>query len=92
MVQPNGTSWHKLAQVEQVEQVEAGLQIYVGQVGQEQGVCPAEPLHLTHVEQPGRGAFECRGLRSFQNVGAPLKTCVICTGTPVKIRLKFWQS
>ena len=55
------TSWHKLAQVEQVEQVEAGLQIYVGQVGQEQGglqidveqvgqeqgVCPAEPLHVT---------------------------------------------
>ena len=45
----------------QVEQVEAGLQIYVGQVGQEQGglqidveqvgkeqgVCPVEPLHLT---------------------------------------------
>jgi len=44
-----------------VEQVEAGLQIYVEQVGQEQGglqidveqveqghgVCPAEPLHLT---------------------------------------------
>ena len=61
VVQPNGTSWHKLAQVEQVEQVEAGLQIYVEQVGQEQGglqidveqvgqeqgVCPAEPLHLT---------------------------------------------
>ena len=56
-----GTSWHKLAQVEQVEQVEAGLQIYVEQVEQEQGglqidveqveqgqgVCPAEPLHLT---------------------------------------------
>jgi len=55
------TSWHKLAQVEQVEQVEAGLQIYVEQVEQEQGglqidveqaeqgqgVCPAEPLHLT---------------------------------------------
>ena len=58
MVQPNGTSWHKLAQVEQVEQVEAGLQIYVEQVEQEQeglqidveqgqGVCPAEPVHLT---------------------------------------------
>jgi len=30
--QPNGTSWHKLTQVEQVEQVEAGLQIYVEQV------------------------------------------------------------
>ena len=55
------TSWHKLAQVEQVEQVEAGLQIYVEQVEQEQGglqidveqveqgqgVFPAEPLHLT---------------------------------------------
>ena len=61
MVQPNGTSWHKLAQVGQVEQVEAGLQIYVEQVEQKQGglqidveqveegqgVCPAEPLHLT---------------------------------------------
>ena len=60
-VQPNGSSWVKLAQVGQVEQVEAGHQIYVGQVGQEQGglqigveqvgqeqgVCPAEPLHLT---------------------------------------------
>ena len=37
MVQPNGTngtSWHKLAQVEQVE---AGLQNYVEQVEQEQG-------------------------------------------------------
>ena len=53
-----GTS---LAQVEQVEQVEAGLQIYMEQVEQEQGglqidveqveqgqgVCPAEPVHLT---------------------------------------------
>jgi len=61
VVQPNGTRWHKLAQVEQVEQVEAGLQIYVEQVEQEQGglqidveqveqgqgVFPAEPLHLT---------------------------------------------
>ena len=49
-----------MAQVGQVEQVEAGLQIYVEQVEQEQGglqipwnkwnkgkVCPAEPLHLT---------------------------------------------
>ena len=55
------TKWHKLAQVEQLEQVEAGLQIYVEQVEQEQGglqidveqveqgqgVCPAEPLHST---------------------------------------------
>ena len=61
VVQPNGTSWHKMTHVEQVEQVEAGLQIYVEQVKQEQGglqidveqveqgqgVCPAEPLHLT---------------------------------------------
>jgi len=37
VVQPNGTSWHKLEQVEQVEQVEAGLQIYVEQLEQEQG-------------------------------------------------------
>ena len=68
VVQPKGSSWVKLAQVGQVEQVEAGLQIYVGQVGQEQGglqidveqvgqeqgVCPAEPLHLTQMELPGR--------------------------------------
>jgi len=61
VVQPYGSSWVKLAQVGQVEQVEAGLQIYVGQVGQEQGglqidveqvgqeqgVFQAEPLHLT---------------------------------------------
>ena len=60
MVQPNGTSWHKLTRVEQVEQVEAGLQIYVEQVEQEQGGLqidveqveqgqgfgPAEPLHF----------------------------------------------
>jgi len=61
VVQSNGISWHKLAQVEQVEQVEAGLQIYMEQVEQEQGglqidmeqveqgqgVSPSEPLHLT---------------------------------------------
>ena len=35
VVQANGSSWVKLAQVGQVEQVEAGLQVYVGQVGQE---------------------------------------------------------
>jgi len=60
VVQPNGTSWHKLTRVEQVEQVEAGLQIYVEQVEQEQGGLqidveqveqgqgfgPAEPLHF----------------------------------------------
>ena len=28
----------------------------------------------------------------FENLGTPLKTCLICMGTPVKIRLKFWQS
>jgi len=83
VVQPNGSSWVKLAQVGQVEQVEAGLQIYVGQVGQEQGglqidmeqgglqidmeqvgqeqgVCPAEPLHLTQMELSGRGNFHCQ--------------------------------
>jgi len=71
VVQPNGSSWVKLAQVGPVEQVEAGLQIYVGQVGQEQGglqidmeqvgqeqgVCPAEPLHLTQMELSGREKF-----------------------------------
>ena len=62
VVQPNGTSWHKMEYVEQVVQGEAGLQIYVEQVEQGggglqivveqvehwqgQGVCPAEPLHL----------------------------------------------
>jgi len=56
VVQPNGTSWHKLEYVEQVEQGEAGLQIYVEQVEglqidveqvkQGQGVCPAESLHF----------------------------------------------
>ena len=58
----------------QVEQVEAGLQIYVGQVGQEQrglqidmeqvdqeqGVCPAEPLHLTQMELSGRAIIRFR--------------------------------
>ena len=66
-----GSSWHKW--VKPVEQVEAGLQIYVGQVGQEQGglqidmeqvgqeqgVCPAEPLHLTQMELSGREVFHC---------------------------------
>jgi len=60
VVQPNGTSWHKLEYVDQAVQGEAGLQIYVEQVEQGegglqiileqmeqgQGVCPAEPLHL----------------------------------------------
>jgi len=64
VVQPNGTSWHKLEYVEQVVQEEAGLQIYVEQVEQEegglqivveqveqgQGVCSAEPLHLFQIE------------------------------------------
>ena len=63
MVQPNGTSWHKLEYVEQVVKGEAGLQIYVEQVEQGegglqinveqveqgQGVCPAEPLHLFQI-------------------------------------------
>jgi len=33
--------------VEQVEQEQGGLQIDVEQVEQGRGVCPAEPLHLT---------------------------------------------
>ena len=37
VVQPNGTSWHKLEYVEQVVQGEAGLQIYVEQVEQGEG-------------------------------------------------------
>jgi len=28
----------------------------------------------------------------FENLGTPLKRCLICTGTPVKIRLKVLQS
>ena len=57
VVQPDGTSWHKLEYVEQVVQGEEGLQIYVEQVEQGegglqivveqveqgQGVCPTEP-------------------------------------------------
>ena len=46
-----GSSWHKWVKwniyVGQVGQEQGGLQIDVEQVGQEQGVCPAEPLHLT---------------------------------------------
>ena len=30
--------------------------------------------------------------KKIENLGTPLKTCVICTETPLKIRLKFWQS
>ena len=37
MVQPNGTSWHKLEYVEHVVQGDAGLQIYVKQVEQGEG-------------------------------------------------------
>ena len=60
MVQPSGTSLHKLEYVkqvvkgeeglqiyvEQVEQGGGGLQIVVEQVEQGQGVCPVEPLHV----------------------------------------------
>ena len=28
----------------------------------------------------------------LENLGTSVKTCLICTGTPVKTRLKFWQS
>jgi len=28
----------------------------------------------------------------FENLGTPVKTCLISTGTAVKTRLKFWQS
>ena len=37
MVQPNGTSLHKLEYMEQVVQREEGLQIYVEQVEQGEG-------------------------------------------------------
>ena len=77
MVQPNGSSWVKLAQVGQVEQVEAGLQIYVGQVGQEQGglqidveqvgqeqeVCPLNLSTCAKVDLQGRGKL--KGTRVF---------------------------
>jgi len=63
-----------MAQVEQVEQVEAVLQIYVEQVEQEQGglqidveqveqgqgVCPAEPLHLTQSGTTRPWKIRCR--------------------------------
>jgi len=28
----------------------------------------------------------------LENLGTPVKTCLICTGTPVQTRLKLWQS
>ena len=28
----------------------------------------------------------------LENLGTPLKMCLICTGTPVKTHLKFWHS
>jgi len=46
-----------------VGQEQGGLQIDMEQVGQEQGVCPAEPLHLTQMELSGRGIFESKFLR-----------------------------
>ena len=39
------------------EQGEGGLQIFVGQVGQGQGVCPLEPFHLSQMGLQGRGTF-----------------------------------
>ena len=51
VVQRNGTSWHKLEYVEQVEQEQGGHQIDVEQVEQGQGVCPAKPLHLWFLVQ-----------------------------------------
>jgi len=41
-------------------------------------------------------SFECRGLRLLTwkfvwKFVAPVKTCLICAGTPVKTRLKIWQ-
>ena len=72
-----GSSWHKWVKWNRYYS-EAGLQVYVGQVGQEQGglqidveqvdqeqgVCPAEPLHLT---QSGI-ARPCNILASFTPV------------------------
>ena len=38
-------------------QGDGGLQIFVGQVGHGQGVCPLEPFHLSQIGQQGRGTF-----------------------------------
>jgi len=46
--------------VGQVGQEQRGLQIDMEQVGQEQGVCPAEPLHLTQMELSGRAIIRFR--------------------------------
>jgi len=43
--------------VGQVEQGERGPQIFVGQVGQGQGVCPLEPFHLSQMGLQGRESF-----------------------------------
>ena len=65
------TKWDKLGQVgvvgqvghrevilvEQVEQGEGGLQIFVGQVEQGQGVFPLEPFHLSQMGLQGGANF-----------------------------------
>jgi len=43
--------------VGRVEQGEGGLQIFVGQVGQGQGVCPLETFHLSQMGLQGREHF-----------------------------------
>jgi len=38
----------------------------------------------------GDSVYTCENL--FENWGIPVKRCVRCTGTPVKICWKFWSS
>ena len=62
-----GTSWSRGTSgtrrrgssdlVGQVEQGEGGLQIFVGQVGQGQGVCPLEPFYSSQMGLQDRGMF-----------------------------------
>jgi len=62
------TRWDKLGQVGVVVQLgqgEGGLQIFLGQVGQGQGVGPLEPFHLSQMELQGREKFELFELATF---------------------------
>ena len=53
---PNGTRRRGSSDLSGTsEQGEGGLQIFVGQVGQGQGVCPLEPFHLSQMGLQGLG-------------------------------------
>ena len=65
-MQPNGTSWGKLEYVGQVGQGEGVLQILLGKVGQVQGVCPLEPVHLSQMGLQGRGELSITKITGFK--------------------------